>query len=56
MRLGGNPEFARRKVEVSSEGSPRAQKGTKKGSFKAAQGADKLCLLQKVEMCAVLVL
>ena len=54
--LGGNPEFARRKVEVSSEESQRARKGTKKGSFKAAQGVDKLCLLLTEEMYAVSVL
>ena len=43
--LGGKWRFPRMKVRLCSEESPGAQKGTKKGSFKAAQGADKLCLL-----------
>ena len=43
--LGGKWRFPRRKVRLCSEETPGAPKGTKKGSFKAAQGADKLCLL-----------
>ena len=37
----GKSEFARRKVEVSSEESQRALIGPKKGSFKAVQDLGK---------------
>ena len=54
--LGGKWRFPRREVRLCSEETPGAQNGTKKGSFKAAQGVDKLCLLLTEEMYAVSVL
>ena len=38
---GGKWRFPQRKVRLCSEESQEALKTTKKGSFKAAQGADK---------------